>query len=122
MATTQNFTRDDSVDVIESRITLKDDEEEAYAEEKRFILKLNEIINISKEKIDNLFVNYPFAVVKNLSRQERVLYNAPTLAYGEVTFDSFAEIFRLLYKHGFEKDDTLGMKFYDIGSGSGRLV
>ena len=103
-------------------ITELSEEELKYLEEKEFNAKLNEIIAESKLLLDNLYEECPISLAQELSRGERALYETPTLAYGEVTYESFTELFRLFYKHGLEKDEAFGMKFYDLGSGSGRLV
>jgi hypothetical protein len=98
------------------------EEELIYLAEKEFLAKFHETIAHSKLLLEKFYEDCPISLAQTLSWKERVHYEAPTLAYGEVDYDSFAELFRLLYKHGLEKDDSFGLKFYDIGSGSGKLV
>lgn len=74
------------------------------------------------ELFDALYVEYPIAYGKAVSRQERESfeYHSTTLVYGEINFLPFARHFRKIYKYGFPEDG--GGVFVDIGCGTGKPV
>ena len=71
---------------------------------------------------EELYKECDFRVARSCSREERHNneYSDPSLAYGEILWQPFAEAFlKLKYLYGFRE---VGGKFVDIGSGTAKPV
>eukprot|EP01035_Chromulina_nebulosa_P021398 gene21398-27721_t len=84
-----------------------------------FIQSLHEIIKTEAEVLYNdLFSDTSIEVGKALSKKERErknLNSEKSLIYGEVDFNSFYDILRII-------NPKPGLTFYDLGSGTGKAV
>ncbi|DAZ96595.1 TPA: hypothetical protein N0F65_000161 [Lagenidium giganteum] len=71
----------------------------------------------------DLFKDHPEVAVKKVSRLEREAKELPnrSLVYGEIPFESVAEIFTLM-RTNFGALLERGGNFYDIGSGCGKVT
>jgi hypothetical protein len=71
---------------------------------------------------EELYADCDFRVARSCSREERHNneYSDPSLAYGEILWEPFAEAFlKLKSLYGFRE---VGGKFVDIGSGTAKPV
>jgi SAM-dependent methyltransferase len=81
-----------------------------------------QLYNDTYQTFEQLFEEYPTSLVRGISRQwrEENGYNDESLAYGDIIFRSYHELFIKIYNYGI-KYDSRGT-FADIGSGSGRAL
>ena len=72
---------------------------------------------------DKLYQDYDFQTCKDISTKSRRKnhFRSSGLAYAEIKYNQYAEIFCQLYKHGLEREGLAG-KFVDIGCGVGKAV
>lgn len=75
----------------------------------------------SADIFESLYFDWPCERARVVSRREREKnrYKESSLTYGEIRFDSFQEMFKVLYEYGLPET---GGVFLDIGCGSGRPV
>lgn len=85
--------------------------------------ELDLVINKHSWIFEKLFQEYDFEKCKDISLKcrKRNHFRSSGLAYAEIKYKDYAEIFCQLYKHGLQREGLAG-KFVDIGSGVGKAV
>ena len=93
------------------------------ANTKQMEQEIDVMINKQTYLFDKLYHDYDFNKCKDISAKcrRRNNFSNAGLAYAEIKYSQYAEIFCQLYQHGLEREGLAG-KFVDIGSGTGKAV
>jgi len=118
----ENQSDDSSTD---SSVSLTEDQllDIEIANTKQMEQELDLAINKQMFFFDKLYQDYDFWRCKDISTKSRRKNNfrSSGLAYAEIKYTQYAEIFCQLYKHGLNREGLAG-KFVDIGCGVGKAV